>query len=72
MDTINQIDVLTKQKGLYDKFVFLNDAYYSQEVFASYGAGVFQALQSAASKYDPNLVFQKLVPGGFKLQSAVQ
>lgn len=45
----------------------LNYADKSQDVLASYGAENVRRMKEAAAKYDPEQVFQKLVPGGFKI-----
>jgi hypothetical protein len=45
----------------------LNYADKSQNVLAAYGADNVRKMKEAAAKYDPEQVFQKLVPGGFKI-----
>ncbi|KAF5008182.1 hypothetical protein FDECE_5515 [Fusarium decemcellulare] len=62
----NQIRV-TQQKGLYIPYKYLNYADKSQDPIASYGEAVKRRLQATSHKYDPQGVFQKRVPGGFKL-----
>lgn len=47
--------------------IYLNYATKDQDSISSYGAVNVQKLKVAAKKYDPEQVFQKLVPGGFKL-----
>jgi hypothetical protein len=54
------------QKGL-DSFTYLNYAYETQNPIQGYGASNVKKLQAVSKKYDPSGVFQKLVPGGFKL-----
>lgn len=56
-----------KQMGLYNAYVYLNDAGPEQAVLRGYGAGNLQRLRDISKKYDPEGVFQKLLPGGFKL-----
>lgn len=46
---------------------YLNYADASQDPLASYGAENVRFLKEVAVKYDPQEVFQKLVPGGFKI-----
>lgn len=53
--------------GLYNAYAYLNDAGPDQAVFQGYGAGNLQRLRDISKKYDPEGVFQKLLPGGFKL-----
>jgi hypothetical protein len=55
------------QLGVGHNFVYLNYARASQDPIASYGPVSVQRLRDASAKYDPNGVFQKLVPGGFKI-----
>lgn len=67
MDTIKQIEALTKSRDLYDPFVFLNDAYYTQKPIDSYGAEALSKMQAASKKYDPHQILQKQLLGGFKV-----
>lgn len=62
-----KIDVATKSLGKYEDYLFMNDAGRGQPVIASYGAENVAKLKAVQAKYDPNLVFQKLVTGGYKL-----
>lgn len=66
-ETTELVEKLTKQRGVYDPYLFLNDAYPSQKVLQSYGAENFALLKTISKKYDPNGIFQSQVPGGFKL-----
>jgi hypothetical protein len=69
MDTLRAIDVLTKQRGLYDRFIFANDAYSTQDPLRSYGMNILRKMRGAANKYDPQGIFQTQVPGGFKVRT---
>jgi hypothetical protein len=60
------IDILRK-KNLYEPFLYLNYADNSQDPFTSYGKANKARLQAVSRKYDPTGVFQKAMPGGFKL-----
>ncbi|KAL8654751.1 MAG: hypothetical protein Q9226_003315 [Calogaya cf. arnoldii] len=62
-----KIENITKDSGKYLPYQFMNDASYDQEVIRHYGEVNVQRLRSVQKKYDAELVFQKLVPGGFKL-----
>ncbi|KAF7946730.1 hypothetical protein EAE96_009715 [Botrytis aclada] len=65
--TIAEIEEQTKAKGLYYPFKWLNDAGLGENPISSYGYGAsLSRLRAISKKYDPNGVFQKLVPG-FKL-----
>lgn len=56
-----------KELGVYEKYLYLNYASKWQDPIAGYGAEVKARLQATSKKYDPKGVFQKQVPGGFKL-----
>jgi hypothetical protein len=47
--------------------LYLDYADITQNPLASYGAENVKKMKEAAKKYDPSEVFQKLVPGGFKI-----
>lgn len=61
----------TIDDGLAD-WIYLNYADKSQDVLASYGADNVRFMKDVAHKYDPQQVFQKLCPGGFKLSEVQQ
>ena len=63
----NDIVALEKQKGVYNEFIYLNYAAEWQNPIAGYGAANVAFLKSVSKKYDPSGLFQKAVPGGFKL-----
>ncbi|KAK4234829.1 6-hydroxy-D-nicotine oxidase [Achaetomium macrosporum] len=46
---------------------YLNYADKSQDPLASYGEANLELMREVAAKYDPDGVFQRLCPGGFKL-----
>lgn len=66
-ETYEMVDRLTKQRGLYDPYVFLNDAFSDQKVLRSYGEENFSRMRAVSRRVDPRGMFQKQVPGGFKL-----
>ena len=66
-DLFAKFDAFAAARGGLDPFVYLNYAYSTQEPIQSYGAANVKKLQAVSRKYDPSGVFQKLVPGGFKL-----
>jgi len=55
------------ERGLEVEYIFANDASYSQAVLQSYGAENVAKMKDVQARYDPQMVFQRLVPGGFKL-----
>ncbi|KAE8151805.1 bifunctional solanapyrone synthase [Aspergillus avenaceus] len=66
-DAMARVEEYTKAHQVHDPFIFLNDAFSSQNPFAGYGEESYSRLRAASSAYDPRGVFQRLVPGGFKL-----
>ena len=56
-----------RDMGMLHKFVYLNYANQAQNPIMSYGRENVASLKAAAMKYDPRGVFQRQVPGGFKL-----
>lgn len=68
MNTISDIENLTKSRGLYQQFVFLNDAHDSQDPLRSYGPNTYQDLKRISETIDPERIFQNLLPAGFKIQ----
>jgi hypothetical protein len=58
---------LLQKAGLYLTFKYLNYADISQDPFSSYGKANKARLRAVSERYDPKKVFQKGVPGGFKL-----
>ena len=66
----NFIDAATniaKKNNQYFPFVYINYAGTNQSPICGYGAENVAYLKKIAQKYDPNRVFQTLLPGGFKL-----
>ncbi|KAJ3498514.1 hypothetical protein NLG97_g1069 [Lecanicillium saksenae] len=66
-DCTDAIEAYTKARGFYDPFIFVNDAFPTQKPLQSFGPDTLAKLKAASAKHDPDGVFQKLVPGGFKL-----
>jgi hypothetical protein len=64
---IQKIESASKADKSYIDYIFMNDASYDQDVIGHYGKENVAKLLEVQKKYDPNMVFQKLVPGGFKL-----
>ena len=67
MDTLSRIETLTKSRGLYHEFIFLNDAYFTQDPLRSYGMNTYRKLKRISRAADASSIFQRRVPGGFKL-----
>ncbi|PVI01875.1 FAD-binding domain-containing protein [Periconia macrospinosa] len=58
---------VASEKGLLHRYIFTNYAYQKEDVFAGYGEKSLRELKDVSKKYDPEGIFQKAVPGGFKL-----
>lgn len=63
----NQTENADFEAGHHLPYIFMNDASYDQAVIANYGIENVNRMRDVQRKYDPDQVFQKLVPGGFKL-----
>lgn len=57
----------SEKKGLAHRYIYMNYAGSNQDVFEGYGAKNHARLRQISKKYDPEGVFQKLVPGGKKI-----
>ncbi|KAL4966108.1 FAD-binding oxidoreductase [Aspergillus stella-maris] len=66
-ETTWAINNATQKEGLYDAFNYIGDSAGFQSIFPGYGAANHQKLVDIAQKYDPNAVWQSLMPGGFKV-----
>jgi hypothetical protein len=58
---------MASDRGLLHRYIFTNYAYYKENLFQGYGEKSLAALRETSQKFDPKGVFQKAVPGGFKL-----
>lgn len=58
---------LAKEMNVWHPYVYLNYAAKEQGVLATYGDENLQRMRAVAREYDPEGVFQALVPGGHKL-----
>ncbi|ETS03751.1 FAD-binding domain-containing protein [Trichoderma reesei RUT C-30] len=66
-DAFTVVKEVAERKGVLRKFEYLNYAGPHQSPLASYGADNLEFLRRVSNKYDPTGVFQRKVPGGFKL-----
>jgi len=57
----------TQEAGVWDPFTYMGDATYFQDIYDGYGAENKQRLLDVSRQYDPERVFQKLLPGGYKI-----
>jgi hypothetical protein len=66
-DLIKAVENLTKEEGVFHAYKYLNFAAWFQDPLGGYGSEQKQKLRQVARKYDSTGMFQKQVPGGFKL-----
>ncbi|MCJ1401397.1 hypothetical protein MMC11_004610 [Xylographa trunciseda] len=64
---LKQVETLAASSGMLHKWKYLNYAAQWQDPIAGYGHENRERLRAASRKYDPGQVFQKQVPGGYKL-----
>ena len=62
-----EIRELARRRGSLHRYVFANYGDVEDEVIAGYGEASVSKLWAASRKYDPEGIFQKGVPGGYKL-----
>jgi len=58
---------LATQRGLNNRFIYMNYAAQDQDVFAGYGTNNLRRLESIRRGYDPEDVFGRLWRGYFKV-----
>jgi len=66
-DLVDRIRAYAVSIGANNPYLYLDYADITQDPLASYGAENVKKMKAAAKKYDPQGVFQNLVPGGFKI-----
>lgn len=64
---LKSIENLAAERGLADRYRFMNYSFKSEKVVQSYGGESIAKLKAASKKYDKIGFFQRKVPGGFKL-----
>ncbi|RYP10556.1 hypothetical protein DL765_008060 [Monosporascus sp. GIB2] len=62
-----ELKALASKKGLLHRYIFPNYAYHKDDIIGGYGEESVSKLRETSKKYDPEGMFQKGVPGGFKL-----
>lgn len=62
-----EISSYAKSIGADNPWIYLNYADVDQHPLESYGAENVERIRAAAKKYDPQGVFQDMMPGGFKI-----
>ncbi|KAI0836401.1 hypothetical protein F5Y06DRAFT_305374 [Hypoxylon sp. FL0890] len=66
-DFVQGLRKLASEKGLLHRYIFTNYAHQADDTIAGYGEASVIKLKKTSVKYDPEGIFQKGVPGGFKL-----
>lgn len=66
---VGAVEKAARELGAFDPYVYLNYAADWQDPISSYGAESVRELQELRARVDPNGVFTRLVPGGFKVPS---
>ncbi|MCJ1395726.1 hypothetical protein MMC18_008612 [Xylographa bjoerkii] len=64
---LKQVETLAASLGMLHKWKYLNYAAQWQDPIAGYGHENREKLRAVSRQYDPEQVFQKQVPGGYKL-----
>ena len=70
-DTTAAINAATTAAGVHSSFTYMGDstAFQTSGFFAGYGSANQAKLLGISRKYDPERLFQTLMPGGFKIGS---
>lgn len=66
-DLVAELKGMASEKGLLHQYIFANYGNGNQDVIAGYGSESVSKLQETSRRYDPDGLFQKGIPGGFKL-----
>lgn len=72
VELINRIRDYAERIGADNPYLYLDYADKPQDPLAGYGEENVKKMKATAEKYDPSGVFQKLVPGGFKISKVDQ
>ncbi|GME49777.1 FAD binding domain containing protein [Neofusicoccum parvum] len=69
---IGDVVEFSRSLGKDNEWIYLNYADKDQNPLESYGPENVAKIRAAAAKYDPDGIFQTLVPGGFKISGVSQ
>lgn len=70
-ETVAEIKAASIKASTANPYIYLNYAGEHHDPLGGYGAANIKTMKQLSQKYDPQGVFQKLVPGGWKLDSAM-
>lgn len=66
-EIIDDVESWGRASGVASRYIYQNYAGPKQDVYGGYGEDNLRRLRAVAKKYDPEGVFQTLMPGGLKL-----
>ena len=66
-ETFDDMELATQQQGTYHAFRYRNYAAGFQDVYESFGSASQERLRTVQEKYDPEDIYNRLVPGGHRL-----
>ncbi|TID13183.1 oxidoreductase FAD-binding protein [Venturia nashicola] len=69
---IDEAQGMAKRDGVFSRYIYTNYAAGWQDPMRGYGEGSLGFLREVSRKYDPGQVFQRQVPGGFKLERVLR
>ena len=64
---VSDLHAQNKRRGVALDFLYYNDCHGGQDAFSTFPDANLRKMRKIRKKYDPELVFTKLVPGGFKI-----
>ncbi|RDW67443.1 FAD-binding oxidoreductase [Aspergillus mulundensis] len=69
-EAMAELDAYAQSIGKYNEYIYLNYADVTQNPLRGYGDENVEFIRQVAARYDPEAVFQRQVPGGFKVSEA--
>lgn len=64
---VTRVQAFAESVGANEEFVYLPYAKALQDPLASYGTNNVRYMKEVSERYDPTRFFQRMVPGGFKI-----
>lgn len=64
---VSDLRSVASEKSLLHRYIFTNYGFEADDIISGHGNESVSRLRETSKKYDPNGMFQKGVPGGFKL-----
>jgi hypothetical protein len=65
---VDEAQGMARRVGVFNRYIYTNYAAGWQDPMKGYGERSLNFLKGVSAKYDPGQVFQRQVPGGFKLE----